>query len=50
MVAAMSPQVLVILTEEYSSALLIRRGIQGENGVATDNHIVVLVSIGGRPH
>ena len=50
MVAAMSPQVLVILTEEYSSALLIRGGIQGENGVPTDNHVVVLVSIGGLPY
>jgi hypothetical protein len=51
MVAAMSPQVLVvILTEEYSSALLIRGSIQGEDGVATNNHVVVLVSIGGSPH
>ena len=52
MVAAMSPQVLVVilLTEEYSSAVLIRGCIQGEDGVATNNHVVVLVSIGGRPH
>ena len=48
----MSPQVLVVilLTEEYSSAVLIRGCIQGEDGVATNNHVVVLVSIGGRPH
>ena len=46
----MSFQVLVILTEENTSALLIRGSIQGENGVASDNHVVVLVSIGGRPH
>jgi hypothetical protein len=50
MVSAMTPQVLVILTEEYASALLIRGGIQREDGVATNNHVVVLVSIGGRPH
>jgi hypothetical protein len=48
--SATVPLVLVILAEEEAASVLIRRGIHGDRGVAANNHIVVLVSISGRPY